>query len=56
MLVLMTSIALCAGVIDLSSQFFADQIRNLRLQGGDVVVSFGGANGIELAQASSSMV
>lgn len=30
----------------------AVQIRSLRLQHGDVIVSFGGANGDELAEAS----
>ena len=39
------------GVITLESQFFYDQIRALRLLGGDVIVSFGGASGVELAQA-----
>lgn len=30
-------------------QFFLDQIRALRAQGGDVIISFGGCNGEELA-------
>ncbi|GAB4817780.1 hypothetical protein N2152v2_004826 [Parachlorella kessleri] len=43
------------GVVDLADQFFYDQIRALRLRGGDVIVSFGGANGIELAQAITNV-
>jgi hypothetical protein len=42
-----------AGVIDLADMFFYEQIRSLWRQGGDVIVSFGGANGVELAQASA---
>jgi hypothetical protein len=34
---------------------FADQIDALRAGGGDVIVSFGGATGIELAQACTSV-
>lgn len=37
-------------------QFYYDEIRNLRLQGGDVIVSFGGANGQELAQVGGCEV
>lgn len=39
------------GVIPLDSQHMLDQVREIRLAGGDVSVSFGGANGTELAQA-----
>ncbi|KAL4419835.1 hypothetical protein ABPG75_006933 [Micractinium tetrahymenae] len=38
------------GVIGMEKQYLMDQIRNIRLQGGDVIVSFGGASGQELAQ------
>ncbi len=31
------------------------QIRSLRLQHGDVIISFGGANGVELAQAITNV-
>ena len=40
-----------AGVIPLETQHMLDQIRQIRTAGGDVSVSFGGANGIELAEA-----
>ena len=36
------------GVIPLSQNFYATQIQNLRAQGGDVIISFGGASGQEL--------
>lgn len=39
------------GTVPLDSQYFLDQIRKLRAAGGEVSISFGGANGIELAQA-----
>lgn len=39
----------------LASQHMADQIRALRLLGGDVIVSFGGANGAELAQTITDL-
>ena len=39
------------GTIPLDTQYLLDQVRQIRGAGGDVVVSFGGANGIELAQA-----
>ncbi|KAI7836597.1 hypothetical protein COHA_009555 [Chlorella ohadii] len=39
-----------AGTIGLEKQFLMDQIRDVRLRGGDVIVSFGGAAGQELAQ------
>ncbi|AGE56178.1 putative bifunctional chitinase/lysozyme [Paramecium bursaria Chlorella virus NE-JV-1] len=40
-----------AGVIPLDAQHMLTQIREIRDVGGDVSVSFGGANGIELAEA-----
>jgi hypothetical protein len=40
-----------AGVIPLETQHMLDQIRQIRNGGGDVSISFGGANGIELAEA-----
>lgn len=43
------------GIVPLSSQHMLDQVREIRLAGGDVSVSFGGANGIELAQAITSV-
>jgi len=39
------------GTIPMESQYLLDQIRQIRAIGGDVSISFGGANGIELAQA-----
>ncbi|EFN53671.1 hypothetical protein CHLNCDRAFT_136442 [Chlorella variabilis] len=38
------------GVIPLWKQYFMDQIRDIRLLGGDCIVSFGGAAGQEQAQ------
>jgi len=43
------------GVVPLDSQHMLDQVRQVRLAGGDVAVSFGGANGLELAQAIKSI-
>ena len=43
------------GAFDPRAQQFADQIAELRAAGGDVIVSFGGATGIELAQACTSV-
>jgi chitodextrinase len=43
------------GVIPLSQQFSLTDVNNLRARGGDVIVSFGGANGIELGQACTSV-
>lgn len=40
-----------AGVMPLSGWVYYDQIKTLRQNGGDVIISFGGANGIELAEA-----
>lgn len=37
------------GTIELQTQYLLDQIRQIRSLGGDVSVSFGGANGTELA-------
>lgn len=39
----------------MSDNFLADDIANVRAQGGDVIVSFGGANGLELGQTCSSV-
>ena len=39
------------GTIPMENQYLLDQIRQIRAIGGDVSISFGGANGIELAQA-----
>jgi hypothetical protein len=44
-----------AGVIPLSDNFYADQIGSLRSSGGDVIISFGGQAGLELAQGCSSV-
>ena len=44
-----------AGVIPLNTQHMLSQVRQIREAGGDVSVSFGGANGIELAQAVDSV-
>jgi len=43
------------GAFDPRARQFADQIAALRAAGGDVIVSFGGATGIELAQACGSV-
>lgn len=39
------------GTVPLDTQYMLDQIREIRAAGGDVSISFGGANGIELAMA-----
>lgn len=44
------------GVIPLEQQFAMEQIRSLRNQHGDVIVSFGGANGVELAQVGRARI
>ena len=44
-----------AGVIPLGTQHMLDQVRQIRTAGGDVSVSFGGANGIELADAIENL-
>lgn len=44
-----------AGVIPLETQHMLDQVRKVRYAGGDVSVSFGGANGIELAEAITDL-
>lgn len=44
-----------AGVIPLGTQHMLDQVRQIRTAGGDVSVSFGGANGIELADAIKNL-
>lgn len=43
------------GTIELQTQYLLDQIRQIRSIGGDVSVSFGGANGTELADAISDV-
>jgi chitodextrinase len=43
------------GVIPLSQNFETGDIAALRQAGGDVILSFGGENGVELAQACSSV-
>ena len=43
------------GVIGLNEDFLIADINALRTAGGNVIVSFGGANGIELAQACASV-
>lgn len=42
-------------MIPLADDHFADEIAELRALGGDVGVSFGGANGLELAQPCASV-
>ena len=43
------------GVTPLSQNFLLDDINNLRTQGGNVVISFGGASGVELGQACTTV-
>ena len=43
------------GQIAADGQFLGDDITSLRGQGGDVIVSFGGATGTELAQATGDV-
>lgn len=43
------------GVVPITQRFFSDVITELRALGGDVIISFGGANGIELAQANTDV-
>lgn len=43
------------GITSLASNFYADEIANIRAMGGDVILSFGGANGTELAGAITSV-
>jgi uncharacterized protein YkwD len=43
------------GQIAADGQFLRDDIKSLRGQGGDVIVSFGGATGTELAQATEDV-
>lgn len=42
------------GVVPLSENYYMDEINKLRQKGGDVIISFGGANGVELASASAN--
>ncbi len=39
------------GVINLADKWYMEQINYIRSEGGDVIISFGGANGTELALA-----
>jgi chitinase len=41
------------GITKLEDNFYANEINNIRSKGGDVIVSFGGANGTELAQSNT---
>ena len=43
------------GIIPMADNFLADDIANLRANGGNVILSFGGANGIELGQSCGSV-
>ncbi len=43
------------GVINLSENYLVADINTLRSAGGDVIISFGGASGIELAQSCASV-
>jgi len=43
------------GVTPLSDNFYLDEINKLRSQGGDVILSFGGANGTELALSNTDV-
>jgi hypothetical protein len=43
------------GTMALSTNKYVTDIANLRAQGGDVIISFGGSAGIELAQACTSV-
>lgn len=43
------------GVIPLADNFYKSEINALRQAGGDVIVSFGGANGVELAQSCTTV-
>ena len=43
------------GVVPLSQQWYLSYITSLRSMNGDVIISFGGATGTTLAQASSSV-
>ncbi|KAJ3327495.1 hypothetical protein HDU93_001907, partial [Gonapodya sp. JEL0774] len=44
------------GVTPIDSRLLVTQINTLRANGGDVGISFGGANGVELAQATTTSV
>jgi Cellulose binding domain/Glycosyl hydrolases family 18 len=43
------------GVIGMADNFLLTDINALRMQGGEVILSFGGANGIELGQSCTSV-
>lgn len=43
------------GAISLGDNHYMDQINTIRQRGGDVIISFGGAAGMELGQACSSV-
>lgn len=42
------------GVVPLSENYYMEEINNLRKKGGDIIISFGGANGVELACSSAN--
>ncbi|CAN5719169.1 hypothetical protein BH10CHL1_BH10CHL1_00560 [soil metagenome] len=43
------------GVTPIDQNFLLDDIKNLRTQGGNVIVAFGGAAGVELGQACTTV-
>ncbi|MEW5734097.1 MAG: Ig-like domain-containing protein, partial [Thermodesulfobacteriota bacterium] len=43
------------GVVGMDQDWYRDEIEYIRSQGGDVIVSFGGANGTELALAHTNI-
>lgn len=45
-----------AGIIPLKDNFYAKQIESLRALGGDVIISFGGANGKVLSIVISQVM
>jgi len=42
------------GVTPMSDNYYFSEIKDIRSKGGDVIISFGGANGTELAAASAN--
>lgn len=42
------------GVTPMSDNYYFSEIKDIRSKGGDVIISFGGANGTELASASAN--
>ena len=43
------------GVIPLEQKFYMDQVNKIRNLGGDIIISFGGLNGLELAQTTTDI-